>query len=273
MKGIDLVIIGDLAFDKIITGNQVKITIGGAAYNASIGAAAVSRKVGVVSRVGGDFPIEQLERYGIDVRGVFIIPDGKTPIFSFQQHPDGFCSYREERGVASEVYPELFPKEYRNAKYIHLASAPPQQHLIWLEALDKHINNKTVVSVDTFESFVEKSPDLTQSALQKADLVFTNEKEFNMLRQFIKISLSVPLVLKKGAYGAVYIDRKSVIVVRAPQVSLVNTTGAGDVLAGVFLALRASGISVKKALHKAVATASLSVTNFGVDHILRRNVK
>jgi len=51
------------------------------------------------------------------------------------------------------------------------------------------------------------------------------------------------------------------------SVPVVDTTGAGDVLAGAFLALRSVGVDVRAALRHAVAIASASVVDFGVDGV------
>ena len=56
-----------------------------------------------------------------------------------------------------------------------------------------------------------------------------------------------------------------------PAVQVVDDTGAGEILAGVYLALRAHGLAEDKALGYAVRAASSSVTEFGVDgpHLTR----
>jgi sugar/nucleoside kinase (ribokinase family) len=46
---------------------------------------------------------------------------------------------------------------------------------------------------------------------------------------------------------------------------VVDTTGAGEVLAGAFLSMRAMGVPDPVALRHAVAVASAKVTEFGVD--------
>ena len=52
---------------------------------------------------------------------------------------------------------------------------------------------------------------------------------------------------------------------------VVDDTGAGEILAGVYLALRARGLAEDQALGYAVRAASSSVTEFGVDgpHLTR----
>jgi sugar/nucleoside kinase (ribokinase family) len=52
--------------------------------------------------------------------------------------------------------------------------------------------------------------------------------------------------------------------VKAPPADEVDPIGAGEILAGAFLALRARGLAEDRALSYAVAAASRSVTEFGV---------
>ena len=150
-----------------------------------------------------------------------------------------------------------------SAKFIHLPTQLPDHALTWLDVLAGH----PPVSVDSFEEFVIQSPELTRQMFRRASLIFANEVEYEIVRQLGDIAFDAPIVLKKGKDGAAYIHGKEVIIIPAPAVVPVDTTGAGDVLAGAFLAQRARGFSVETALELAVRTASLSVTEFGVEHI------
>lgn len=269
MKEFDLVVIGDLAFDQITTADgKERTNVAGAAYNVAIGASTVSKKVGVVARVGEDFPVEKLTSREIDTEGISVIPKGQTAKFLFSYTPDGGRRFRQERGVASEPHPETLPGSYLAARYIHLPGIPPGHCLIWINSLFSKLFCREQIAVDTFEAFVTEEPELTKAVLEKAGLIFLNEEELRLLRRYGEVPFSVPIILKKGPLGAVYIDGETSIAVPAPQIGAVDTTGAGDILAGVFLALRAQNIPIEKALQEAVNVASCSVTNFGVDHIL-----
>lgn len=54
----------------------------------------------------------------------------------------------------------------------------------------------------------------------------------------------------------------------APEVSVVDVTGAGDVVAGTFLASIVSDRSAEESLVAAVQAASQSITKEGIEHIL-----
>lgn len=98
-------------------------------------------------------------------------------------------------------------------------------------------------------------------------MVFLNEEELRILQQFGELSVFVPVILTKGPLGAVYIEGETIIDVPAPRVNAIDTTGAGDILAGVFLAQRAQNIPIEIALERAVQIASQSTTQFGIEHI------
>lgn len=76
------------------------------------------------------------------------------------------------------------------------------------------------------------------------------------------------MVIKKGPRGAEYVEKHISLSMTAPKVKVVDTTAAGDVLAGTFLTLLAKNIPIKKALEISVNVASYSITDFGIEHLL-----
>lgn len=266
-KEIELAIIGDLAFNKDITPYGEKTSMGGSAYYSAVGASKYCENVGIVAKVGDDFDLEYLEKRKINIEGVKIVKGGQTARFVLYQHQDGNRDFKAERGVAVSVDTSIFPRSYLNAKYIHLATSLPEHYLVWINVLRTQISSSTIISADAFEQYVKEYPDLTREVLKLVGMIFLNEEELNLLSQFGELSFRVPIILKKGPLGAVYIEGEKTIRSPAPRVKAIETTGAGDILAGVFLALRAGNFPVEKALEEAVKTASYSVTEFGVEHL------
>ncbi len=80
-------------------------------------------------------------------------------------------------------------------------------------------------------------------------------------------SINIPYILKKGSGGAEYRFSNRHVEVSAPKTIAVDTSGAGEILAGVYLSLRAQGLNVKSALEKAVHTATRRVGKWGVKHL------
>jgi fructokinase len=71
------------------------------------------------------------------------------------------------------------------------------------------------------------------------------------------------VVLKRGAAGSVYIDRKQRIEARAFEVTEVDPTGAGDCFCGTFLASLVRGLPVEQALVRANAAGAMAVLKRG----------
>jgi sugar/nucleoside kinase (ribokinase family) len=114
-----------------------------------------------------------------------------------------------------------------------------------------------------FEPFVAAEPDACREAGARADLIFLNDAEYQGLYDG-RPHPPVPVVRKHGPGGAEYLAEEVRFRIPAPPVGEVDPIGAGEILAGVFLALRAQGLDPDQALTYAVAAAARSVTEFGV---------
>lgn len=244
-------------------------SVGGSVYYCAVGARAALCELGVgmVGNIGEDFPLTQLSQRGIDIAGVHVRQHEASAQFLLEQFPGNKRKFSAHRGAAEYVDTTTFPDQYRNAQYIHLTTGLPQHHLEWIEFFQNN-SIDPMLSTDTFEQFVVDYPEETREVLKNIHMLFINEEEFNRLREFGELSFHTPTIIKKGAQGAVYIEDDFTLSIPAPTVTAIETTGAGDVLAGAFLALRSVGVPIDKALERAVAIASESVTKFGIEHIL-----
>ena len=72
------------------------------------------------------------------------------------------------------------------------------------------------------------------------------------------------VVLTLGADGAAFFSADDTFRVGAPQVTAIDTVGAGDVFCGVLIAAKALGRNARAALAVATEAASISVTRKGV---------
>jgi sugar/nucleoside kinase (ribokinase family) len=115
-----------------------------------------------------------------------------------------------------------------------------------------------------FEPTAADYPDLCRLLCRNADLVFLNQVEYRLLFGQDPRT-NIPMIIKSGAAGAGYVAGNSRLDLAAPPADAVDTTGAGEILAGVFLSLRTLGINMADALRYAVLVASAKVNEFGVD--------
>lgn len=259
---IDLVLIGHVGFATDRTANGTITYTGGSGFAAAFAACALlDGGVGLVAQVGEDFDPGDLRRLALNVEGVSVWPDASAT-FVIEQFPDGSRSFKSDLGVAADPSFDLFPLSYFQARYVHLGTAPPQQQLAWLKFLrDKGCQAR--VSVDMFEHFVATEPDACRGICGRADLIFLNDVEYQGLYGS-NPHPGVPTILKHGPGGAEFLADGMRHPVPAPRVDEVDPIGAGEILAGAFLALRAGGWPADQALAYAVAAATSSVTEFGV---------
>ncbi len=256
----ELLIVGHLASNEDRTVSGTKVSHGGSAYYCAVGAGMVDPAlVGVVAPVGLDFDPSPLDRLGVDRRGVLVLA-GATPRFVIHQHPDGSRRFSADWGVARDPKPWPLPADYLNARHVHLATAPPGQQLAWLD-IARRLPSRPTVSVDLFEHFAMTFPQQSRQVRDAADLVFLNEEEHNLLG----LPAGALAVIKLGASGARYVTPDAVTNLATATVDVVDTTGAGDLLAGVFLASHLKQVGPIEALARAVRAATASVTWFGVD--------
>lgn len=281
-----VIFVGHLGRDTNITSSGIKKnTLAGSGYLTAITASLVKKPkqtVGVVGRVGGDNVgkkiIDLLMNQGIDTDGIEIAQDEKSAWFTLIEK--GNTSYNRQFYCslgASKKLSSSFPEKYRQAVYIHLATAPPKQQIDWINKFSSQISSHTLITIDILEQYCKKNPKETLRVLNLATgYIFMTEEELKFLTTWVRrngncnqISFSVPVILKQSQSGATIIYKsKKIYHVPAPKICYVNGSGAGETLAGIFLTLRAQGLGEKTSLQKAVKLASLSVKDFGVDHLI-----
>jgi sugar/nucleoside kinase (ribokinase family) len=119
---LDLIVVGNLAYDDIITPfDRRQRVFGGSVAYAALCAARLGQKVGVVSKVGRDYDMSDLtplSQAGVDVAGVKQV-DGTTTRFE--------CVYDEQEnrqqrllGACAPIFPQDIPDPYLQAKKVAL---------------------------------------------------------------------------------------------------------------------------------------------------------
>ena len=267
---IDLVLVGHVGWATNENAHGTGASLGGSGYAAAYAASTLlAGRIGLVAQIGQDLNLRGLHGLGLDLTGLAVLPDASAR-FHISRVGDETRVFRSELGVAATPRFDTFPEPYFRAGHVHLGTMPPDQQIAWLKFLrDRGFH--APISVDTFEYFVQAQPAASREACDRADLIFINEAEYRGLYQDNEIP-KAPTILKHGPDGADFIaDGMTQPVSATPAVQVVDDTGAGEILAGVYLALRSHGLAEDKALGYAVRAASSSVTEFGVDgpHLTR----
>ena len=267
---IGLVLVGHVGWATNENAHGTGVSLGGSGYAAAYAASTLlGGRVGLAAQIGQDLNLHGLHALGPDLAGLAILP-GASARFHISRPGGETRVFESELGVAASPRFGTFPEPYFRAGHVHLGTMPPGQQLGWLKFLRDH-GFQAPISVDTFEHFVAAQPAASREVCDLADLIFINEAEYRGLYRDHEIP-KAPTILKHGPRGADYIaDGMTHVASAIPAVQVVDDTGAGEILAGVYLALRAHGLAADRALGYAVRAASSSVTEFGVDgpHLTR----
>ncbi len=261
------------AFPKPNTKNsasQVDIQGGGSAMTALVTLSRLGVKAGAISCVGDDFLgkeiIRDLQRYGVDTKGVQVKKAGHSPlssvIVSEREHRTIISNYQLEEALSPKA---LLQSWFQKAYILHLDGHFTQAALAACKLAKK---NGVLISLDASHYY----PGI-KKILPLVDILITSEHFPQNLgysgsaEKAVKIMHDrfQPLVtiVTVGQRGVVYYDGKKVQRMPIFKVPVVDTTGAGDVFHGAFLYGFLERWSLIDAIRFGVAASSLKVGKLG----------
>ncbi len=155
--------------------------------------------------------------------------------------------------------------------WIHMSSFLSESAIEAQMYVKESLIGKKGLSIDPGEIYASLGKKIL-NLIEGMDILFCSERELCLLfGSDIDSSLRSALglvkmiVLKKGKEGASLYLKGESYNIKAEKVRAVDTTGAGDVLDGVFLGFLLLGYDPQYALKKAVCAASESVKGYGRD--------
>jgi sugar/nucleoside kinase (ribokinase family) len=273
MAALDFVVVGNISYDYNYFPNRDNeelkevMNYGGATIYSGI-PASLFTKVGISAKVGEDYDLSVLDKYNLDLTGVKHVP-GKTTMFKqvFTSDDGQLRDFSEFVNENTVLRPEDIPKEYLDAKYIHICTNYPDAQYELVKYLKE--NSNAVLSIDTLEDYYydETKYDIIKASFDLVDIAFI-DKEFEKLFDCAaKIK-----IIKLGKEGCKYISPEKTFTVNAPHCDfVVDKTGAGDCVTGVFCALKSIGKSDEEALQTAVNVATESIKDYGMLHLVDKN--
>jgi 2-dehydro-3-deoxygluconokinase len=122
-----------------------------------------------------------------------------------------------------------------------------------------------------YRAALEPDHERLVKAVRAADVVFVSDDDGESLfgtrdrRQLLKAIAprGREAILTRGGESACVVTSAGTVEVAPPRIEVVDTVGAGDALAGAYLATRLAGVGPREALHKGVTAASLSCQRSG----------
>lgn len=279
-----LLAVGTVAFDAIETpfGKTDKI-LGGSGTFVALAAAQFGVETGVVSVVGGDFPVSYLQMMnakGINTDGIEIVKEGKTFFWSGKYHND--MNSRDtlitELNVL-ETFTPVVPESFKNAGIVMLGNLHP---LTQASVLDQMNERPKLVVLDTMNFWMDIALQDLHIVLKRVDVITINDEEarqlsgeYSLVNAAKKIHAMGPkyVVIKKGEHGALLFNEGKMFFAPAlPLAEVFDPTGAGDTFAGGFCGYLAktediSFKNMKNAIIYGSNLASFCVEKFGTERM------
>ncbi|WP_456427936.1 PfkB family carbohydrate kinase [Rhodocaloribacter sp.] len=276
--------VGTVAVDSIETPfGSVNRVLGGSATYISMAARYLSRPVGLLAVVGGDFPetyMHTLASCDLDLQGIEVKEDEKTFSWGGKYHYD--LNDRDTLFTHLNVlanFEPVVPEAYRKSEVVCLGNLDPD---IQCEVLDQ-MNGPEMVICDTMNYWIENTPEGLCRVLERIDCLIVNDAEArelsgepNLVKAARIIRALGPeiLVIKKGEHGALLFADGVVFSAPAyPLEEIQDPTGAGDAFMGGFAGYLASRNRydidhLRRAVIYGSAMASFTVEEFGPHRLL-----
>ncbi|MDT8327000.1 MAG: ribokinase [Roseovarius sp.] len=249
------------ALGETLAAERYHRTLGGKGANQSVAAARAGERVCHIGAIGpdGDWMVDQLEGYGVDVGHVVRsdTPSGHAVV----------CV--DDAGENAIV---IYPGANRALEVADVTSAlgaaSPGDWLMMQNETNLQADSARLAQAAGLKLAYSAAPfdtNAVREILPFVTLLMLNQVEARQLEQAMGV-IDVPqLLITRGADGAEWRDSVSgeVIVCPAFPVTPVDTTGAGDTFAGYFVASLAQGLLPNAALRRASAAAAIQVQRPG----------
>jgi sugar/nucleoside kinase (ribokinase family) len=252
---------------------------GGSAANTIVALARMGFQTKFIGKVGedeeGDFLLGNLRPVQTD----WIRRGQRSGIclVILDRHQDRFLFVRGNANNSLGI-DEIDLNALIDISWVHLTSFTGEPPFEAQKFLLSHLGKSVKVSLDPGEIYAKKGFEKILPLIKRSHILFVTEEEVRLLtgrdlsagaRQLIEIGPFV-LVCKKGKQGSHVFTQQGDFEISAPQVEVVDNTGAGDVynagfLAGVFL-----GKSLEESALFATKIAAKSVTGYGRDRYPRK---
>ena len=227
--------------------------VGGAPANVALALACMGRRSGLMCKVGqdefGHFLREQLQRQGVNVDGVEFTSEAKTAITFISLNEHGDRSFTSFGGLSAEM--TIRPEEVESLSVAQAAILVVGSNLMMLPN-PKQATMRALTLAGQYDRFVVMDPnirnhlwsnqsqcnDTIRKTFKHVDLLKLNDEELEQLSEGLSAAAYyrdvlapqglVALVVTHAEGGSEVFCGDVHAQVRAPDVEVVDTTGAGD---------------------------------------------
>lgn len=290
-KNFDLLVIGELNVDLILSGgdlrprfgqaeqlvNDATLALGSSSAIMACGVSRLGLKVAFAGEVGSDefgtFVLRELEARGLSLAGVRTDPDGKTGITVHLSLPQDRSMLTYTGTMATFSGANISQELIRQARHVHVSSffLQPGVQPYLPEVFDAAHRSGATTSLDTGWDPSERWESGLGEVLHHVDIFLPNDREAMAIarartceKAAKELAKTVPLVIIKcGERGALAWQAGKDYTVPVYPVTPVETTGAGDNFNAGFLYAHLSGLPLEDCLRWGAACGAIATLQPG----------
>jgi sugar/nucleoside kinase (ribokinase family) len=280
-----LVFVGHISVDKVENVNGTRVQPGGAALYAAMAARTLFPNVALISATGKDnkyLDVLNLLPYR-DVK----IYDAPSTKFHIKYDRRWEAHYlKADHGAGSRITSRRISDRWlRHKSIFHISPMHPSKVARILDKI-KQKSPETKVSVSTWIDYVKegrRNRRILKDIALKADFLIMSDTEVKALAQTDSISSAVRLLKAKrlivtlGIFGAIISeengDLRMVPGLNLAPDKLVDTTGAGDVWCGAFLATYNLTEDFGKSVSAASTISRIKCSDWGFQSLINLRFK
>ncbi len=263
-------------------GCQLRVAPGGDAANIAVMAARLGAPARLGGRIGADFFGDWLRSFwhgtGVDVDTLHVDPQAPTGLYLNSRSADGnhSFSYWRSGSAGSRLTPrDLDDRFFRDVGIlavtgIGIAVSASSADAVRTAVTRAKLTGIPVACVLNYRAALGGDPAVLAALARRANIVIGSCEDADaVFGESDPIALSrgpltgIEIVVSAGEDDACAVVDGRVIRQRVPSMTVVNAAGAGDALAGAYLARRLCGRPVEEALAWGVAASACSVTQAG----------
>lgn len=277
--------VGHISVDKVENVNGTRVQPGGAALYAAMAARTLSPNVALISATGKDYDF-------LDVLNLLPYKDVKmydVPSTRFHIKYDRRWEahyLRADHGAGSRITSRRISDRWlRHKSIFHISPMRPSKVAGILDKI-KQKSPETKVSVNTWIDYIRegrRNRRILKDIALKADFLILSDTEAKALAQTDSISSAVRhlkakrLIVTLGNFGAI-ISGENVEMRMVPALNLspdkvVDTTGAGDVWCGAFLATYNLTEDFGKSVSAASTISRIKCSDWGFQSLINLRFK
>ncbi len=258
---------------------------GGNAVYSAIGARVWSgQAVGIVGRVDGQYPqqnLDSLAQGGLDTRGIRRIDSPGLHVWIlYERSGHRRIIPQMDSGDSPEVdpTPDDIPPDYLQAKYAHVSCmAPSSEATIARFLMQQSVPFCLDISQESIpnhpeglsDSYMLEHCDVFLPSIGELDLIWGRQPLRPLLDRIAEFGPKV-IAVKVGELGSFVFERRTgrLYHVPAARCQVLDTTGAGDGYCGGFMVGYAETGDVVEAACRGNVSASFVIQDFGALHAL-----